>query len=866
MRNLLLCFFILPFFVCSQEDSSGVVEGICINKRGKILDHVRISCNGLFTESNAIGYFEIRIPSNKTSVIKLQLDSIFVSKKVFVSPNQRLTIGKVKLPIQDEATVYVRRDRESDLIQKLPALDLQKLPTTNVERTLIYTTAASSNNELTSNYNVRGGSYDENLVYVNGFQINRPFLTRSGQQEGLSFLYSSLVKDIRFSGGGFDAKYGDKLSSVLDITYLTPDSLSASLTSSFMGVESHVAHKVNTKFNYLAGVRYRNNGYLLNSLPVKGSYNPIFYDAQLLTNYSLKNNLIWSVIGHISSNNYKFAPQTQQTDFGTVNEAYRLKIYFDGQEVTTFQTMTGGTSLKWSVNPRTQLDFYTTIFHTNEREHFDVQGQYFINLLESNPAKENFGDSVKSIGIGSYLNHARNDLTATIFSAYHQGSYQLTDKQKLFWGISYQKDIFTDKLSEWKNIDSAGYTLSIQIPTPTNLELSAVIKGNLNLQTQRLNGYVQHSIEWGNSKPNYPVRVKKTILDSLSKKKTEYIFDTIPFSYARFVLTSGMRVGYTEVNNDFYITPRISLAYFPRLYYFHNGKVMKRNAQLKLASGLYYQPPIYREFRTFEGTLNTTVISQKSFHVITSYEYLFSMWNRKLPFKLTTEAYYKYFWNVNPYEIDNVRTRYFANNDAIAYAYGADLSIHGEFIEGIQSFFKIGLLSAKENLLKDSYMSYRNQAGEQIIKGYTADEKVVDSLLVQPGWIPRPTDQILNCAILFQDKMPNYEMLSAQMGLVFGSKLPYGPPDHDRYKDTLRQKSYFRVDLGISYDLLHKAKNIQHKKTKLSDAILSLEIFNLMGINNILSKQWVQDVSGKYFAIPNYLTQRRFNLKLIIRI
>jgi hypothetical protein len=230
-----------------------------------------------------------------------------------------------------------------------------------------------------------------------------------------------------------------------------------------MGVESHVAHKVNTKFNYLAGVRYRNNGYLLNSLPVKGSYNPIFYDAQLLTNYSIKENLVWSVIGHISSNDYKFAPQTQQTDFGTVNEAYRLKIYFDGQEVTTFQTMTGGTSLKWSVNPRTQLDFYTTIFHTNEREHFDVQGQYFINLLESNPAKENFGDSVKSIGIGSYLNHARNDLTATIFSAYHQGSYQLTDKQKLFWGINYQKDIFTDKLSEWKNIDSAGYTLSKQI-------------------------------------------------------------------------------------------------------------------------------------------------------------------------------------------------------------------------------------------------------------------------------------------------------------------------------------------------------------------------------------------------------------------
>jgi hypothetical protein len=867
MRFLLLFLLFISLGAFAQTDATGIIYGICTSKKGQPLEGVSVRYGEQNTSTNQGGYFELSLPVDQQVEIVFSLDYLYLKRKFSVASNERKSVGKIKLPIQEESAVVIRREGNDGNLLKLPALDLQKLPTTNVERTLVYTTAASSNNELTSNYNVRGGSYDENLVYVNGFLINRPFLTRSGQQEGLSFIYSSLVKDIRFSAGGFDARYGDKLSSVLDISYLTPDSLNASLTTSLLGVESHIAHKVNSKLNYLAGARYRSNGYLLNSLPTKGAYNPVFYDGQFMVNYNLKENIVWSTMGHISSNNYRFSPQTQETDFGTVNEAYRLKIYFEGQEQTVFQTMTGGTALKWKVNNRLQLDFYTSVFHTNESENFDVLGQYYINLLETNPGKENFGDSVKSIGIGSFMNHARNNLKATILNVYHNGSFQLTEKQKVLWGINYQKDNFDDVLSEWKNIDSAGYSLSpINNNTSPTLELNSVTKGKLGLQTQRISGFAQHTIEWGKPKARFAISLKKVQYDSLGRKVKSTHLDTIPLAYQRFQFQTGIRAGYTEINNEFYITPRISFTFYPRFYFYHQGKVVRRNAQLRVASGIYYQPPFYREFRTFEGKLNLSVQSQKSFHFITGYDYHFSMWNRKQPFRLSTEAYYKYFWDVNPYEIDNVRTRYYADNNAVAYAYGLDVNVHGEFVEGIQSFFKVGLLSTKENILNDSYWEYRNASGEKIIPGYSVDEKAVDSTLIKPGFIPRPTDQLLNFAILFQDKMPNYEMLSAQMGLVFGSRLPYGPPDFSRYKDTLRQKSYFRVDLGLSYDLLHKAhlNPIKTKRT-FSDAVISFEVFNLMGINNVLSKQWVQDISGKFYAIPNYLTQRRFNLKLILR-
>jgi hypothetical protein len=356
--------------------------------------------------------------------------------------------------------------------------------------------------------------------------------------------------------------------------------------------------------------------------------------------------------------------------------------------------------------------------------------------------------------------------------------------------------------------------------------------------------------------------------DSLGNKivTNHFYSDTIKESSTRLALNYGARIGYTSINNDFYVTPRVSLTYFPRVYMVENNRIVRRDVRYRLSTGLYYQPPIYREFRTAKGELNFDVKSQKSAHFVLGTDVYFNMWGRKSPFKFTAEAYYKHMWDVNPYYIDNVRTIYLANNDAVAYAYGIDLNVNGQFVEGIESFFKIGILSTKENLLNDSYYNYFNVDGEKIIPGVTQNQKVVDSSIVYPGYIPRPTDQWVNFGALIQDRMPGHESISVQVGIQYGTGLPYGPPSGKRYQAILRQKSYFRVDIGTSYDLLYKKKdNFKKIREHFTDAIISLEVFNLLGINNILSHQWIQTTDGNMYAVPNYLTQRRFNVKMILR-
>ena len=857
------------------------IVGSCIDKRGNPLENVQVDANSkpaIIVYSDSTGAYRFITETFDTLKIKLSIDGYRETRLIFRGDNESLSyqIKAVQFPIQQERTVTVISTKDDPFeITKLAPFDPQRI-TGSVERTLTLITAAVSNNELTTNYNVRGGNYDENLVYVNGFMVYRPFLTRSGQQEGMSFIHSALVESVKFSAGGFDAQYGDKLSSVLDIEYKTPKSTKGSAMLSLLGTEVHAEQAVSKKFNYIAGARYRSNGYLLNSLPTKGSYNPVFMDGQFLTNYQLNPKLTWSVLGHFSSNNYQFIPQTAVTDFGTANEAYSFRIYFDGQESTRFQTMMGGTALKYQASKNTDLDFYATIFNSNEKEYFDIQGQYYINELEMDPSKETYGDSIAVLGIGTFLNHARNQLNATITNIYHQGEHRVYANFKDFekrhfytstikWGVNYQHDIFTDVLSEWKMIDSAGY--SIPQASPNQVELFETIKSELSLVGERATAYGQWNQSWTNIHRNHAVAIQqKTKFNGI--KTTKLFNDTISESAKKIALSLGLRSGYTSVNNEFYLTPRAALIFYPRNYMVHNGRITKRNISYRLASGLYYQPPFYREFRTLEGTLNTQVKSQKSFHLVASTDLLFSMWNRENPFKVSGELYYKYLWDVNPYEIENVRTRYYAENNAVAYAYGFDVNIHGEFVEGIESFFKLGVLSTKENIIGDSHKEYYNAAGEKIIFGYSQDQTIADSATIFPGYIPRPTDQLFNFGALVQDKMPGLENFTVQMGLQFSTGLPYGPPDRTRYKDTLRLKSYFRVDLGMAYDLIpnDKARKNNFWGKNFTDALISLEIFNLLGINNVLSKQWIQDVQGKYYAIPNYLTQRRINLKLICKI
>ncbi|MFN5911286.1 MAG: TonB-dependent receptor plug domain-containing protein [Bacteroidota bacterium] len=873
-RILILLFLVFSTAAFGQQVR---IVGKCSDKKGRPVEDVQVSSDKgnprtVFTTEN--GRYELFASFGDTLKLRYYLSEEVQQRSTLIVTSMNLqTAPDIVLDIAQQTGVIVQFDKEDPFeIPKMPMIDLQKLPMNSPERFLTLTTAATSNNELTTNYNVRGGNYDENLVYVNGFNVYRPFLTRSGQQEGMSFINSALVQSIKFSAGGFEAAYGDKLSSVLDIEYKTPTAFHASAMMSLLGVEAHLEHAPTARFNYLVGARYRSNGYLLNSLPAKGAYNPVFWDAQFLTNYYVRDNLIWSVLGHFSSNDFRFAPETQETDFGTANEAYSFRIYFDGQEQTRFQTMMGGTSLKWKPNKRTDLDFYATLFNTVEREYYDIQGQYFINELETDPSKEEFGDSIAVLGVGTFLNHARNRLNATIMNVYHNGSFELkngfTDDERLHhrrhvirWGVNYQHDDFYDILSEWKMIDSAGYSLPQS--NDDQITLFETIKGELSLTAERLTSFAQWNGVWSRNKRDNVVTVKSR--EKRDGQRVSYT-DTIRESVSRLAFSFGARAGYTTINNEFFFTPRATLTYYPRAYMVQNRRVVRRDLNYRLSSGLYYQPPFYREFRTFDGQLRLGVVSQKSFHFVAGTDVYFNMWQREVPFKFTAEAYYKYLWDVNPYEIDNVRTRYYAENNAVAYAYGLDMNVHGQFVEGIESFFKVGLMSTREDVAGDKYTVYYNAAGERIIFGFTEDDEIADSVIVKPGFIPRPTDQWLTVGALIQDQMPGFERLSVQMGLQFGSRLPYGPPDFARYKDTLRIKSYFRVDIGMSYDFLHdKASKSGFFGKNFDDAILSFEVFNLLGVNNVLSKQWIQDVSGKFYSIPNYLTQRRFNLKLILR-
>lgn len=884
MRKLLLLIFNLCTFLVLGQNVLYKGRVIDIKQAGLADIEVSIPSRDTVFYTDENGYYTVLTGAKDTFTLHFYADKQTIPQDLFIDgakfgSNKNLPTIQFKIESL-EGVEIIRKADKPFVLEKLEIKDWQILPIQNVEQALVFTTAARSSNELTSNYNVRGGNYDENLIYVNGFQIYRPFLTRAGQQEGMSFINSSLVESLSFSAGGFDAQYGDKMSSVLDINYRKPEPFRASLMASLLGAEAHIEQQLGKRkrFNYMAAGRFRSNGYFLNSMPVKGNYNPIFGDVQILTNYTITDNWTWSNIFHYSDNTYSFRPQTQKTDFGTVNQAYSFNVYFEGQEKTRFKTLMAATKFAYvSDHKKTKMDFYASMFNTDEREYFDVLGEYFINQLETNPAKESYGDSIDVLGIGGYLDHGRNRLRANVFNVYHTGEHTIGNRvfrtnpnklmqQSLLWGLNFEFSQFNDRLSEWKYVDSAGYSLPQS--NDHKVVLWEVIKGNINLATQRYTGHFQYRNTISNTKKNFIVTKTYKVKGDDKVKRTISLTDTLSSSSDKFAFNIGTRVGYTSVNGEFYMTPRMSLTYFPRTYVVKDSSILKRTSSVRFATGLYYQPPMYREMRTYSGDLNPNVLSQKSFHAILGYDIFFYMMGRNNPFKLTAEVFYKHLWDVNPYEVVNVRTRYYAENSAVAYATGIDLNLTGEFIEGISSFFKVGIMRTMEDLRNDYYKEYYNSEGEKIVFGYTANDVVVDSMTFYPGYVPRPTDQLLNIGMLIQDQMPGFEALSLQMGLNFGTGLPYGPPGQDRYRDTLRMRSYFRVDIGTSYDFLYNKRKREKDNfwnNKIQGAILSFEVYNLLGINNEMSKQWIQDVNGIQHAIPNYLTQRRFNLKLILR-
>ena len=802
-----------------------------------------------------------------------------LEKKISTKNNLNLNIKLKGKTLQTLEVEYV--DPGSSPIELLPTIDASNiaLPSSNIEGLLSSIGyGVRQNNELSSGFNVRGGNFDENLIYVNGIEVYRPFLARSGQQEGLSFINPSMVDNILFSAGGFDAIYGDKLSSVLDITYKEPKEFEANITTSLLGTQLQIGDKLSNRFNYNVGFRYRTNAYLLGALDTKGEYKPRFTDLQGIFNFQINEDVKLTYYGNFANNLFSVQPENRETNFGSINEALRFTVYYDGRENTQFQTWMSALSLKHQVNEKLTLNYFASTFNTDETEYFDVLGEYRLDELERDLGSDEYGEVAYNRGVGAFLNHARNQLEANVFNVYHKGNFQ-QNNAKTEWGFKIQQDQVTNRINEWNYIDSSryntpkpqdsiGYTNSINIPYQY-LELSKSIHANTAMNSSRISGYLQHRFRFQKEKT-----VNITYYQDSSKGKQQK--DTSFTDHHYFTVTMGLRGNHWTFNQQTVFSPRINMKWKPAFYKNDLTTAFRRNMTLKAAAGYYYQPPFFRAARNLNGELNPLIRAQKSVHLVVGGDMIFNMWGRK--FKAGTELYYKFLDDIIPYEIENVRVNYYGENNAKGYARGVDLKINGEFVKGIQSYASLSWLQTSEDIIDDGYYNYFNAGGEKIIPGYTLDNTPADSILIQPGFIPRPTDQRLSFSMFFQDEMPDdwdtehikWSTMKLNINILFGTRLPYGPPGNERFSDTLRSSFYRRIDVGFSKDLINKETD----KSKFSkgsivhkiDAMwIAFEVFNLLDISNTTNYTWINDVSGRKYSVPSFLTSRRLNLKLVAR-
>ena len=838
MKKLIIFILILiPTFAFAQKHE-GVLYGKITDDNGKAIEFVNVAVQntpyGVVSDSR--GNYNLKLPADTLlNIVFSYVGYEEVRIEVKLKPEEqrkhdvKMLVTSTMLPemtVQDQSI-------KSSTITRLDAKETVLLPTAGaggVEDMVKTLAGVSSTNELSSQYNVRGGNFDENLIYVNGIEIYKPFLVGSGQQEGLSFINSRLVSNIDFSAGGFSAEYGDKLSSVLDITYKKPSLPAGSLTLSLLGAEAHAEGTAfKHKLSYLIGARYKNTKYLLGNMDTKADYQPNFSDIQALISYNISPRFEISALGYYSRNSYLMIPSTRETDFGNLQASYRLKVYFDGQELSRYTTGLGAITLNFSPNEDLNLKLIGSAFSTAESETYDIQGQYWIGLLETNTGSEEYGDVISNQGVGTYIEHARNYFYSRVFNIDHKGAYKYNDNV-LKWGLRYQHQMFDDIVNEWEMTDSAGYTqphvvdsiLNPNNPMQTPLELKNVALGHNELYINCLDGYLQNSWQFETEKGNI------------------------------WVLTAGLRANYWGYNGSVHFSPRAGIAFKPEK---HPDMIFR------LSGGVYVQPPFYRELRMFDGSLvdKDHASVQKSYQIVFGHEYNFIAWER--PFVLTSEIYYKYLDDIIPYEVDNIRIRYYADQKATGYATGLDFKINGEFVKGTESWASLSFMKTAENI------QYFIDANGNIISQTDVNngaDYVRDTII---SGIPRPSDQRINFAIFFQDYLPLIPSFKVNLKLIFGTGLPFGPSDGERYQQTYRMSPYRRVDLGFSKQLISEETSFRNPRNPLKyirNCWLSLEIFNLLGVNNVSSYMWVTDVYNIQYAVPNYLTNRQLNLKLIV--
>jgi len=803
----------MPILANAQETAQISGRIFDENQAPIFLANVAIPGTPYGTVTDEEGVFLLEVPANEDITLAISfLGFEQITLKLRLQPGETHKISHVlRETVQNLNEVIIREQHErATTINRIDIKTLDMLPNVsgNLETILGTLPGVSTRSELSSQYSVRGGNFDENLVYVNQVEIHRPQLVRSGQQEGLSFINPDMVSSIKFSAGGFDAIYGDKMSSVLDITYRRPTQFGGAASISLLGgtIQLEGASK-NRRFTHISGFRYKTTQYLLSSLETQGEYNPNFYDFQTLLSYKLAPKWEISFLGNINLNRYSFAPETRNTDFGTFQNPLNLRIYYEGQEQDRFDSYTGALTLQYAPSDQLSLKFIGASYYSVERESYDILGEYLINELDNRLDSETYGDSILNIGVGGQLNHARNNLNALVFSAAHVGTF-VGDRSTLKWGAKWQREQIKDRISAWQMIDSVGYSVPYNGSTIT---LFDVIKSNNQLYSNRLTSYIQNTTTFENGQ-------------------------------TRFFLNAGIRASYWDINKQFLLSPRVTFSVKPD---------WKRDLVFRLSTGYYFQPAFYRELRYPDGTLNKDIKAQQSIHFVLGGDYVFTAWDR--PFKFTTEVYYKHLDNLIPYKLDNVRIIYAGENLARGYAVGLDMKIHGEFVPGAASWASLSLMKTEEDILGDYYYDK-------------------DGNRVEPGYYPRLSDQRVMVGIYFRDYLPSLPDYKVLLNLIYGSGLPFSPPNIPRYDVQFRMPSYKRVDIGFSKVLKRESAILKDGNPfrHFKSIWISAEIFNLLGTRNVISYTWIKTVSNQdnvpgAFAVPNYLTGRRFNVRLTVR-
>ena len=813
MKNfvlILLCLVYSSFF--SQE---GVITGLILDEENFPIKDVNIQFDDKGSISDVDGYYKIEVESGKNiNIVFTHINHKRLQITVNLSKNETLEFNPVlSTKFEQISEVILNTTRREDLksIQNIPPEKLRDIKGVQpgIENILKTLPGVSINNEMSTQYSVRGGNFDENLVYVNGIEIYRPFLIRSGQQEGLSFVNSEMTDDIKFSSGGFEAKYGDKMSSVLDIKYKSPDSNQYRINTSFLG-GSFTSENVSKDKNIsnILGLRYRDNSLLVNSKETNSNFKPSFFDLQNHLRLSVNPRLSISTLTNFSLNRYNFKPLNRQTNFGTLDDPLALIIFYDGEEKDRYATFFNSISFDYKPNQQDTYTINSSFYNTTEKEYFDILAQYNLAEVNTNIGSEDLGEVEFSQGVGSQLNHARNDLNAQIFNI--ESKLKLIRKKNEFnFSFKFTKENISDRIVEWEVIDSAGYFIDPPFITNISEQPYEANEGPI-VPFQNIRSTIDTSIE----------RIQfYSQWESESYINNNKIYYNLGIRAHNWSLNSSEDWS-NDVKNKIVISPRFQIGYVPSW----NPKMI-----FNLKYGIYYQPPFYKELRSFSGEINPSLRAQKSTHYVLSNEYRFDLWNR--PFRLNSELYFKDLDDLNTYTIDNVRIRYVANNNAFGYAYGLDLRLNGEFVKGTESWFSFGYLKTEENI----------------------DDR---------GYISRPTDQRLKFGVLFQDYVPNMPNLKMFINLIYNTGLPGGSPSYaDPYEYQNRLPDYKRADIGIMY-LIANAK----KLFNVEEVSIGFEIFNMFNMQNTITNTWVRDVySKRQYSIPNYLSPRIFNLNMDIK-